>query len=134
MIETIKQISEKCNPVFVGGVASYFNGFRKSWDDVKDIDIVLTQMETLEGVSIRQVKTIFDKSNRRGRTWINDYFIDIFITTIKPQHINTMEVDGVTIRYINKKGQKRYYQNVIRKTSGRLKIRLQNKYRGELSN
>ena len=45
-----------------------------------------------------------------------------------------MEVDGVTIRYINKKGQKRYYQNVIRKTSGRLKIRLQNKYRGELSN
>jgi hypothetical protein len=134
MIETIKEISKKCNPVFVGGVASYFNGYRKSWNDVKDIDIILTQTNTLEGVSVRQTKTIFDKTNRRGNTYINDYLIDIFITTIKPQYINTIEVDGVSIRYINKKGQKRYYKNVIRKTSGRLKKILTDKYRGELSN
>ena len=133
MLETIKEISKKCDPVFVGGVASFFNGYRKSLNDVKDIDIVLPIIRGLEDVSISDVSTLFDKGNKRGKTYINDYYIDIFITRIRQSYINEIVIDGVTIKYINKKGQKKYYSQIIRNTKGYIRTKLLDKYKGELN-
>lgn len=133
MLETIKEIAELSNPVFVGGVASVLNGYRNNWSEVKDIDIVITSLSGLRDVQIRNVNTLFDKSKKRGVTYLNGYMIDIFFTTMKPYHINTTEIDGVTIRYINKRGQKAYYTKILRKVSGKLKERLVKKYKRELN-
>ena len=133
MLETIKEIAELSNPVFVGGVASVLNGYRNNWSEVKDIDIVITSLSGLRDVQIRNVNTLFDKSKKRGVTYLNGYVIAIFFTTMKPYHINTTEIDGVTIRYINKRGQKAYYSKILRKVSGKLKERLVKKYKRELN-
>lgn len=133
MLETIKEIAELSDPVFVGGVASVFNGYRKDWSEVKDIDIVIPILKGFKDVKIKSVKTVFDIGKRRGITYLNGYMIDIFLTTLKPYHVNTIEIDGVTIRYINKKGQKEYYSKVIRKSSGRIKEKLLTKYKNELN-
>lgn len=133
MLETIKQIAELSNPIFVGGVASVFNGYREDWSQVKDIDIVTPTLNGLTDVEIKHVNTVFDNSRKRGITNINGYMIDIFFTTIKQHHINTIVIDGVSIRYINKKGQKEYYSKVIRKSPTQIKERLLMKYKGELN-
>lgn len=133
MLETIKQIAELSNPIFVGGVASVFNGYRKDWSEVKDIDIVTPILTGITDVEIKHVNTMFDKSKKRGITNINGYMIDIFFTTMKQHHINTIEIDGVTIRYINKLGQKEYYSKVIHKSPSQIKERLLMKYKNELN-
>jgi len=133
MIETIKKLVVKCDPIFVGGVASLFNGYRNDFTEVKDIDIVIPNIDRYGELKTREVSTVFDVGNIRGMGQMDGIVIDVFFTTIKPKYIDTTIIDKVEIRHINKKGQGRYYRKLLSNTTPKLRRILLDKYKQELN-
>lgn len=78
MLELLKQ---KENLVFVGGFAFFLHGLKK---DYKDVDIVVTDLEGIPGVTKFITKSHFSKSGKRA-SLEKDIYVDIFIEKELPE-------------------------------------------------
>lgn len=118
MLELLQELSAKENLVFVGSVAMMLQGI-----DVvpADIDIVVTDLEGLEGYTEYTTDSKYSTSGQRAFI-LGDYNIDIFVEERLPQFaiINGLKV--ITPYY-----QEKYYNRILPQLDFRRQLLIQEK-------
>ena len=131
--EVIKEVISRNNrAVFVGGIASALNGY-KSWSQIKDIDIVLPNIDGFLDAFTYTSRGIYSKGEKRASMDLKGYQIDIFFGHIEPEYVEYYFMDGIKVNYINKEGQYNYYKSVIPTVEPDLQMYLYDKYKNELN-
>lgn len=104
MLELLNELSQKQNLVFVGSVAMMLQGINVT---PSDIDIVVTDLEGLDGYTEYETDSKYSTSGKRAFI-LGEYNIDIFIEDKLPQF---MIIDGkkvITLYY-----QEKYYNRIL---------------------
>lgn len=105
MLELLNELSQKQNLVFVGSVAMMMQGINVT---PTDIDIVVTDLDGLEGYTEYTTDSKYSTSGLRAFILREDFNIDIFIEEKLPQF---MVIDGkkvITLYY-----QEKYYNRIL---------------------
>lgn len=105
MLELLNELSEKQNLVFVGSVAMMLQGINVV---PSDIDIVVTDLEGLEGYTEYTTDSKFSTSGQRAFILREDFNIDIFIEERLPQFAIIEGKKVITPYY-----QEKYYNKIL---------------------
>lgn len=100
----MKVLFDKEKTVIVGGAAMFHHGLVDSYND---IDIVVTSLEDIEGITYFDSKSPLSKSEKRA--YIDN--VDIFIEEELPEY---EIIDGLKIQTIN--SMIKYYEDVIERS------------------
>lgn len=118
MLEFLQNLAQKQNLVFVGSVAMMMQGI----DIVPaDIDIVVTDLEGLEGYTEYTTDSKYSTSGHRAFI-LGEYNIDIFIEEKLPQFVIIDGLKVVSLYY-----QEKYYNRILPLLDFRRQLLIQDK-------